>query len=76
MGRRSGGFGGRGVPAGLPRWPARPAKDATRPALTSGGSLRDTRKTFLLQCLFRAGMVGIAVFGLAAIMPLAAGLFR
>jgi hypothetical protein len=23
----------------LPRWPARPAKDATRPALTSGGPL-------------------------------------
>jgi len=60
----------------LPRWPARPAKDATRPALTSGGSLGDTRKTFLLQCLFRAGMVGITVFGLAAIMPLSAGLFR
>lgn len=59
----------------VPRWPARVKSDATRPVLTSGSD-GNILKAFLLQCLLRAGIVGIAVFGLAAIMPLAAGLFR
>jgi len=59
----------------LPRWPARLESDATRSVLTSGSD-GHILKAFLLQCLLRAGVVGIAVFGLAAILPLAAGLFR
>jgi hypothetical protein len=58
----------------LPRWPARLKSDATRTVLTSGSD--GDIKAFLLQSLLRAGVVGIAVFGLAAILPLAAGLFR
>ena len=58
----------------LPRWPARLKSEATRTVLTSGSD--GDIKAFLLQCLLRAGVAGIAVFGLAAILPLAAGLFR
>lgn len=59
----------------LPRWPVRAEAKTIHPPLTASAE-GNVWVEYLGRCIFRAGIIVLATFGLAILIPLTANLFR